>query len=153
MPSPAGNSPNFLLLLHRHSDSPPRSLACSTPFNSTPATLALPLPCPVHKTVIPHRIKRFIRFCKTQHVRPLPATSRTATYFATALHKQGMAPATIFLYLSAVSACHQENGFADPCKDNPLLTLVKRGVTRSSKRPTPTHHWHHSQAPHLPTQI
>ena len=79
-------------------------------------------------------IKRFIRFCKTQHVRPLPATSRTVTYFATALHKQRMAPATIRLYLSAVSACHRENGFADPCKDNPLLTLVKRGVTRSSKR-------------------
>ena len=44
-----------------------------------------------------------------------------------------MAPATIRLYLSAVSACHQENRFADPCKDNSLLTLVKRGMTRSSK--------------------
>ena len=78
-------------------------------------------------------IKRFIRFCRTQHVCPLPATSRTATYFATALHEQGMAPATICLYLSAVSACHRENGITDPSKDNPLLTLVKRGTTRANK--------------------
>ena len=62
-------------------------------------------------------IKHFIHFCKTQHVQPLPVTSHTATYFATALHKQGMATATICLYLSAVSTCHWENGFADPCKD------------------------------------
>ena len=45
----------FFLLFHRHSDSPRRPLACSTSSNLTPATLASPLLCPVHKTVIPHR--------------------------------------------------------------------------------------------------
>ena len=55
MPSPASNSPNSFLWLYRHSDSPARPLECSTPSNTTPATLASPLPCPVHKTVIPHR--------------------------------------------------------------------------------------------------
>ena len=81
-------------------------------------------------------IKCFIQFCKTQHVRLQPATGCTATYLATALHKQGMAPATIYtcLYLSAVSACHRENRFTEPSKDNPLLTLVRHGVTGSSKR-------------------
>ena len=95
-------------------------------------------------------IKHFIWFCRTQHVRPLRATSLTATYFVTALHKQGMAPATIHLYLSAVSACHQDNGFADPCKDNSLLTLVKRGVTRSSRRlPDQCHPITHTILRHL----
>ena len=54
----------------------------STSSNSTSATLASPLPCLVHKTVIPPGIKHFICFCRTQQVHPLPATSRTATYFA-----------------------------------------------------------------------
>ena len=61
-----------------------------------------------------------------------------------------MAPATIHLYLSAVSACHRENGFTDPCKDNSLLTLVKRGATRSGRHlPDQRHPITHTILRHL----
>ena len=79
-------------------------------------------------------MKCFIRFCRTQHVRLLPATSRTATYFVTALHEQRMAPATIHLYLLTVSACHRGEQVRRPLQRHSLLTLVKRGTTRSSRR-------------------
>lgn len=124
MPSPASNSPNSFLLLHRHSDSPPRPLEYSTPSNSTSATFASPLTCPVHKTVIPHRDQALHSLL--QDTTCSPSTGYWLhSHLLTALHKQGMTPATICLYLSAISACHWENRFTDPCKDNPLLTLIK----------------------------
>lgn len=62
----------FFLLLHRHSDSPPRPLEYSTPSNSTSATFSSPLPCPVHKTVIPHRDQALHSFL--QDTTCLPST-------------------------------------------------------------------------------
>lgn len=132
MPSPASNSPNSLLLLHRHSDSPPRLLEYSTPSNSTSATFSSPLTCLVHKTVIPHRDQALHSLLQDTTCSPCTGYW-PCSHLLTALHKQGMTPATIRLYLSAISACHWENRFTDPCKDNPLLTLIKRGITRSSK--------------------
>ena len=124
----------LFLLLHRHSEAHPDS-------GNTRHHLTRHLQHLLHHSLAwsarqsyQTGLKHFICFCRTQHVHPLPATGQTATYFATALHKQGMAPVNVCLYLPAVRACHWENGFADPCKDNPLLTLVKHRVTRSSKR-------------------
>ena len=62
---------HHILLLHRHSDSPPRLMAYSTPFNSTAATLASPLPCPLHKTVISHRDQVLHSFFPWQPEGPL----------------------------------------------------------------------------------
>lgn len=73
MPSPISNSPNSFLLLHRHSDSPHRPLTYSTPSNLTSATLDSLLPCPVHKTVIPHRDQVLHSFL--QDTTCLPSTS------------------------------------------------------------------------------
>ena len=76
-------------------------------------------------------------FCLEQHVCPLPASTYTITYFAVALSRR-LSPATINVYLAAVSTLHKENALHDPVRGNPQLKAVMKGIRRAYMT-TPRH--------------
>ena len=126
--STASNSPNSFLLLHRPVTAHP------DPWNTRYPQLDI---CNI-------RFTSHLPGSQDSHTTPGSSTSfmsaghNMITFYLLLVaqpptHGTAQARNDPSNHLSAISACHWDNRFADPCKDNPLLTLIKCGVTRSSK--------------------
>ena len=75
-------------------------------------------------------IKRYLNFCSTHHLKPLPGTKQTMALFVTEL-SMALQPKTIQVYISAVSYLHHANGHKSPATNNPVIKLLLQGVERS----------------------
>ena len=77
--------------------------------------------------------RRFLLFCGTCHVtQPFPASERVLSGFVAHLHKAGLAPGTVKIYLTAV--CHSQIvlGLGEPYLGNmSMLDYVIKGLKQS----------------------
>ena len=78
-----------------------------------------------------------MQFCQRLGTEALPAAKHTVALFAAEL-SCCLAPATIRVYLAAVSLLHHRVGLSSPTQHNPSLKLAMHGIQRY-------HHQHHSQ--------
>lgn len=84
-------------------------------------------------------INRFYKFCTMYRIsNPLPVTQAILCYFISALAKDGLTYSTIKSYLSAVRYIHILNNLPEPRSvPMPKLSLVERGIRKSSHNRTP----------------
>ena len=73
----------------------------------------------------------------------LPATKHTVALFAAALSRR-LSPATIRVYLAAVSLLHRRAGLSSPTRHNPSLQLALRGIQRYHQQ---RHRHQHKRSP------
>ena len=79
-------------------------------------------------------ITRFLEFCCTFSLSPLPASPLTLRYFCAHI-SPAVCHSTVKLYLSAIRLYHIEHEHPDPTKDT-LLQYVVKGIKRSQSAPT-----------------
>ena len=80
-------------------------------------------------------IKKFTDFCsKFGIIQPLPADQSLLCYYVSFLADQGLSPATIKVYLSALRFHHIATGLPIPDRASmPKLKIVDNGIKRTSK--------------------
>ena len=78
--------------------------------------------------------RRFLTFCRRQGVQPLPARKPTVVFFVAELSRS-LAPATVAVYVAAVSSLHRLAGLRDPTRRNTRLQLAMRGLRRLRTAP------------------
>ena len=74
-------------------------------------------------------ISRFKQFCLLHRMPALPADKETIIYFTVSMSR-ALSPATIKVYLSAISSWHQQNGYKSPTSHNPMLNLIVKGARK-----------------------
>ena len=83
---------------------------------------------PSHKTYQTAE-RRYLEFCRSFQLDPLPTLEQVLCYFAACLGQQGLAHTTIKTYLSGVRQLQIVHGGNDPCIDKiPRLQQILRGV-------------------------
>ena len=81
-----------------------------------------------HKTYLSAE-KRYVDFCSSFSIVPLPTSESTLCYFVACLGQQGLAHTTIKTYLSGIRQLQVAHGFKDPCIDQmPRLRQILKGV-------------------------
>ena len=80
--------------------------------------------------------KRYLSFCSSFGLSPLPLTERSLCLFAAFLANQGLQASSIMAYLSAVRHLQISAGLPSPTTDSwPWLHYVSRGIKRSQNQP------------------
>ena len=74
-------------------------------------------------------ISRFKQFCLSNKRPALPADKQTVIYFTVTMSRS-LSPATIKVYLSAISTWHQQNGYKSPTSHNPMLSFIMKGARK-----------------------
>ena len=92
---------------------------------------------------------KYLTFCRSFHLSPLPTSEATLCYFSACLGQQGLAHSTIQTYISGIRQLQIAHGLPEPKLDSmPRLRQVLRGVQLDhSKRGKTTH----SRLPITPT--
>ena len=73
--------------------------------------------------------RRYLTFCNSFSLRPLPTSEEILCYFVACLGQQGLAHTSIRTYLSGVRQLQIAHGFKDPGIDQmPRLKQILRGV-------------------------
>ena len=73
--------------------------------------------------------RRYLTFCNSFSLRPLPTSEEILCYFVACLGQQGLAHTSIRTYLSGVQQLQIAHGFKDPGIDQmPRLKQILRGV-------------------------
>ena len=81
-----------------------------------------------HKTYLSAE-KRYLNFCKSFSIVPLPTSEGTLCYFVACLGQQGLAHTSIRTYLSGIRQVQIAHGFQDPAIDQmPRLRQILKGV-------------------------
>ncbi len=78
-------------------------------------------------------VSAYLRFCKCQHIPPLPASELTLRYFCAHISKR-LSSQTIKVYLAGIRLYHLEHGYSDPTTDTPLLSYLCTGIRRSLRK-------------------
>ena len=84
---------------------------------------------------------KYLTFCRSFHLSPLPTSEATLCYFSACLGQQGLAHSTIRTYISGIRQLQIAHGLPEPKLDSmPRLCQVLRGVQLDhSKRGKTTH--------------
>ena len=95
--------------------------------------------CSLYKSNIQAGITKFKQFCSHHQVPALPASRETSVYFTVAMSRS-LSPAIIKIYLSSISAWHQQHGYKSPMGHNPMLRYIMKGAKKryahmNNKRP------------------
>ena len=81
-----------------------------------------------HKTYLSAE-KRYLDFCRSFSIVPLPTSEGTLCYFVACLGQQGLAHTSIKTYLSGIRQLQIAHGFKDPAIDQmPRLRQILKGV-------------------------
>ena len=85
--------------------------------------------------------KRYLDFCKSFSITPLPTSENILCYYTACLGQQGLSHNTIKTYLSGVRQLQMAHGFPDPTIDHMLrLRQILKGVkVEAGKSGKPTH--------------
>ena len=77
-------------------------------------------------------VNRYSQFCTEYDVVPFPVSESLLCYFVASLARQGLAPATIKMYLAGVRHAQIMTGFEEPRQHStlPRLHLLQAGVKR-----------------------
>ena len=79
---------------------------------------------------------RFIRFCHSLRLTPLPTSEKTILTFTAYLYKCGLTPSAVNGYLSAIRNLNIINGYSVPEFRSPRIKLALKAILQQSKEPS-----------------
>jgi hypothetical protein len=78
---------------------------------------------------------RFLNFCGRYGLLPIPCTEDTLVLYVAFLHREGLRPGTVRVYLAGIRSLHIEEGYGNPLEGSLRLARAIRALDITCDKP------------------